>query len=657
MPASSRRLSAIVFTDLAGFTRLAQEDEDAALRLRAEHQGLVRSLLAPHGGREVKTLGDGFLLEFPSAVESLRCAIEIQRAVARRNAAPDVRHPIRLRIGIHLGDVIDDGADIVGDAVNVASRIEPLAEAGGICISGSVYELVRNKLPVEIEKLGPRQLKHVELPVEIYRVELSDRAPGSRPAVPEPTAELRLAVLPFANLSPDPLDEYFADGLTDELIAQTAKIPSVRVIARTSVLRYKGSTKSMREVGHDLGVRLALEGSVRKAGGRLRVMVQLVDTSSEAHLWSSRYDRSLDDIFAIQDDIAGQIALAISGQVAGRGSDRPSAAVLPSAGDTSDLEAYASFLHGRKLYVERSSETTMRQAMALFEEAVLRDPRFSRARVGLAGCLLWLAPEGAVPYDDALRRCRSELLTAIAQNDALAEAHSTLAGLLLVTDELVGAEEESRRALELNPSLADPYRWLAQLAGGTGDLDEAIRLLEAARRLDPVDINVTTFLGRCYFYAGRIDEALAFWARNESLAPYRTAAHRAEFYLSRDDLDHAQEMVRELERLRPDNAWTETYRAILATRRGRPEEARRAIERLERKEQGGEMTVLFASFIRFALGEREAFIAGMQRASELRVLPVLDLRYSPLYASVRGDPRIQALLDRQRALRAKRSAS
>jgi adenylate cyclase len=648
--APTRRLAAIMFTDMVGFTKLGQRDEEEALELRREHQSLLRPLFAAHGGREVKTLGDGFLVEFSSAVESVRCAVEIQAAVTRRNSLPSSKERIVLRVGIHVGDVVEEGGDIVGDAVNVASRIEPLAEPGGICVSGSVFEQVRNKVPFPIERVGSRTLKNVEFPVDIYRIVLSGDAAHPSPPAAEADSNLRLAVLPFANLSLDAADEYFADGLTDELISRSSQIPSLRVIARTSVQRYKGSAKSIRDVGQELGVGVALEGSIRKAGNRVRITVQLVDTRSEEHLWSSRYDRPFDDIFAIQDDIAEQIATSVSVHVSGRRGEAR-APIVHTRPDTQDMEAYALFLHGKKLWGEKGSEETIRKALTFFETAVRRIPQFARARVGIAECLLWLGGEGAIPFLDSVQRSREELAKALEQNDALAEAHSALAGLLVGADEVRGAEQEARRAMELNPSLADPYRWLAQIAGGDGRMDETIRLLEAAHRLDPVDVNVLAFLGRAYLYGGREADALAHWERIKPLIPFRTNAHLTEYYLGLGNYAKAEETLREMERLRPDSAWTEAYRGILAARQGNPGGARRAIDRLERRAQSGELTVFFAGFVYFALGETDAFVASMEQAFQFHSLPLMELMYSRLFEPARRDPRILDLLRRQSELR------
>ncbi len=637
MVEGTRRLAAIMFTDLVGFTKLGQSDEDEALRLRKEHQAILRPILAAHGGREVKTLGDGLLIEFPSAVESVRCAVEIQEALVKRNSLPDTKVPILLRIGIHVGDVVDDASDIVGDAVNVASRVEPLAEPGGVCVTGSVFEQVRNKFRLPIEHVGARTLKNVEHPVDIYKVVL--RAGGARArSFGENGPTLRLAVLPFASLSPDPADDYFADGLTDELIARSSKIPKLRVIARTSVLRYKGSTKSLKDVGQDLGVRLALEGSVRRAGNRVRISAELVDTGSEEQLWSSRFERPLDDIFAIQDEIAGQIANQVSLHIAG-GSHQPASPGIHAAPDTHDMRAYTDFLHGRKLFGEKASIEAIRRALDFFESAVRRDPNFARARVGIAECLVYLSVEGSLPNSESRQRAREEVTKALALDDTLSEAHSCLASLMLIIGDHPGARRESRRALELNPSLADPYRWLAQLEATAGRIDETVLLLEAAHQIDPLDINIIAFLGRAYFYSGREAAALAHWERTKPLVAYRTNAHLTEFYLSHESYTKAAETLRELERLRPTSPWTLMYRGFLAARTGDAETARREIDSLLARPDAAMATMFHAAFVHFALGEFDRFFELIDRCQREGTEPVLELMYSPMFHSIRGDPR------------------
>ncbi|MGA7649890.1 MAG: adenylate/guanylate cyclase domain-containing protein, partial [Thermoplasmata archaeon] len=558
----------------------------------------------------------------------------------------------RLRIGVHLGDVEERAGDVFGDSVNVASRIEPLSDPEGVCISEPVFGLVRNKISNRLEKLEPQVLKGVLFPMDIYRVHLAwtGEGPATTVGVPVPLEKSRIAVLPFVNISPDPADEYFADGMTEELIQKLARVSGLRVVARTTAMTYKNSHATALEIGRALHVGTVVECSVRKAGNRIRITAQLIDARSEEHLWASRYDRELDDIFAIQDDISGQITSAISARLSAGGVPRP-LSVAHVQQDTQDITAYTHFLHGLKLFGEKGSEATIREALSQFQKAVDRDPGFARARVGVAEATLWLGAEGALPLQESVERCRTELAKALDQNDALAEAHSVLAGLLVGEDDPAGAEREARRAMELNPSLSDPYRWLAQLAAGDGRIDETVRLLEAAQQINPVDVNIIAFLGRAYVYAGRETDALAHWERTKALIPFRTNSHLAEYYLGLGNYAKVQEILLEMERLRPDSVWTETFRGILAARLGDTKGARRSLERLDARVRSGELPAFFSGFIHFALGEQDAFVACMQEASREHSLPLLELRYSRFYQPARSDPRIQELLDQLAELR------
>ncbi len=640
-----------MFTDMVGSTAAAQANETEALRLRDEQEAIVRPLFSAHQGREIKSTGDGFLVLFDSALRAVECALDIQEHLHQRNSRPNLP-PIRLRIGMHLGDVQERAGDVFGDSVNVASRIEPLSDPEGVCISEPVFGLVRNKISNRLEKLEPQVLKGVLFPMDIYRVHLAwtGEGPATTVGVPVPLEKSRIAVLPFVNISPDPADEYFADGMTEELIQKLARVSGLRVVARTTAMTYKNSHATALEIGRALHVGTVVECSVRKAGNRIRITAQLIDARSEEHLWASRYDRELDDIFAIQDDISGQITSAISARLSAGGVPRP-LSVAHVQQDTQDITAYTHFLHGLKLFGEKGSEATIREALSQFQKAVDRDPGFARARVGVAEATLWLGAEGALPLQESVERCRTELAKALDQNDALAEAHSVLAGLLVGEDDPAGAEREARRAMELNPSLSDPYRWLAQLAAGDGRIDETVRLLEAAQQINPVDVNIIAFLGRAYVYAGRETDALAHWERTKALIPFRTNSHLAEYYLGLGNYAKVQEILLEMERLRPDSVWTETFRGILAARLGDTKGARRSLERLDARVRSGELPAFFSGFIHFALGEQDAFVACMQEASREHSLPLLELRYSRFYQPARSDPRIQELLDQLAELR------
>jgi adenylate cyclase len=656
-----RRLAAVMFTDLAGYSALTHQDEPQALALLEEHRRIVRLALTPFGGREVKTMGDGFLVEFASALNAVRCAEDIQRRVHERNEAPLTATRIDLRIGIHLGDVVDAEGDLYGNAVNVAARIEPFAEPGGICVSRQVYDLVRNTLRLSLATIGTHELKNIPEPVELYRVVLPWKTTGpstgsatvrsgsSAPLRKEDLPPLeRIVVLPFVNISANPSDEFFSDGMTEELIEKLAHAHGLRVIARTTSMRYKSTSEGARAIGHNLGVGTVVEGSVRKSGNRVRITVQLIDARTEEHLWSSSYDQLFDDIFAIQDDISSRIVSSISSRLS---RDSPAAVLsLPVAErETEDTAAYTDYLQGLYLWHDKRSEDSIREALQFFERALERDPRFVRARVGVANCYTWLGSQGVEPYLEAAAKAKQELEAALRQDDRLADAHSSLALLLLGLDDLGGAKREANRATELNPNLADPRRTLAQIVGGEGDISRAVRLIEEAYQLDPMDLNIVAFLGRLYFYAGRESDALAHWVRTRPLVPFRTGAHLAEYYLSKGEYASAETSVLQLESLRPTDPWTYMTRGFLAARQGDRVTAARMIDRLEELSARGTLTVFLVGYIRFALGETDAFFECMERAREIHALPTLELMYSPLFESVRSDPRYPVLVARHPA--------
>ena len=366
-----------MFTDMVGYTALGQRNESLSLALVEEQRKLIRPILARHNGREIKTIGDAFLVEFLSALDAVRCAYDIQRAVREFNISLPEERRVHLRVGVHLGDVVESGGDISGDAVNVASRIEPLAEDGGVCVTRQVYDHVQNKFELKLASLGVKPLKNVSMPIEVYKMVM----PWSV-ETPAPSVQLdkkRIAVLPFTNMSSNPEEGYFADGMTEELITSLSGVRQLTVIARTSVMGYKGTTKKVREIGRELEVGSVLEGSVRKAGSKVRITAQLIDAATEGHLWAQNYDRQLEDVFAIQSEIAEKVA----GELRIRLVDSEKRTLEKKP--TENTEAYTCFLRGRELFREET-EASLRQAIGLFEKAIELDPRFARAYVGVAEC-------------------------------------------------------------------------------------------------------------------------------------------------------------------------------------------------------------------------------------------------------------------------------
>jgi len=383
--ASTRRLTAILAADVAGYSRLMGADEEGTHeRLKAHLEQLINPRIAGHRGRIVKTTGDGILAEFASVVDAVRCATEIQRAMIDRDAQLSEERRIRLRIGINLGDVIAEGEDIFGDGVNVAARLEALAEPGGICVSGAVHDQIRDKLPYPFDDLGEQGVKNIARPVRVYALRpdsVADLPASSAPtaSIPQPAAAPRLSivVLPFANLSNDPEQQYFADGITEDLTTDLSRIDGSFVISRNTAFTYRDKPIDTKQIGRELGVRYVLEGSVRRAGNQVRVNAQLIDAESDAHLWAERFDRDTSDLFALQDEITSRIAVTLDLELVGAEAVRP----------TEHPVALDYILRGRAARLKPPSRENRAEAIGLFERALALDPQSVEAQSRLATAL------------------------------------------------------------------------------------------------------------------------------------------------------------------------------------------------------------------------------------------------------------------------------
>jgi len=384
-----RRLAAILAADVAGYSRLIGADEEGTLnRLRALRAEVIDPKIAEHHGRIVKTTGDGLLIEFASVVDALRCAAEIQAGVAESNAPLPADKRIDLRIGINMGDIVVEDGDIFGDGVNIAARLEALAEPGGICISARVQEDAAGKLDLVFEDIGEQQLKNIARPVRVYRVVTAVRPampqPGSDPPLPDKPS---IAVLPFANMSGDPEQEYFADGMVEEIITALSRIRWLFVIARNSSFAYKGQAVDVKQVGRELGVRYVLEGSVRKAGGRVRITAQLIDVTNGTHLWADRFDSPLEDVFDLQDKVASSVAGVI--EPALQAAEIHRSAARP----TTDLSAYDLYLRALAALYPNTRERTF-EALGLLEQAIAIDRHYAPALAWAAICYMGLVRDG-----------------------------------------------------------------------------------------------------------------------------------------------------------------------------------------------------------------------------------------------------------------------
>jgi len=628
-----RKLAAIMFTDIVGYTSLTQKNETLAMELLNEQRTLVRPLLARHGGREVKTIGDAFLVEFDSALEAVRCAFDLQQSLHELNSGRAIDRRIFLRIGVHLGDVIHSQNDVYGDAVNIASRIEPLATPGGFCISEQVYDHVKNKSDFQLVSLGKKDLKNVAEPVEVFRVVF----PWERQETGGTSLDKRrIAVLPFSNLSSNPEEGYFADGMTEELITSLSGVRQLTVIARTSVMGYKGTAKKVKEIANELEVGSVLEGSVRKAGNRVRITAQLIDTATEGHLWAQNYDRQLEDVFAIQSEIAEKVA----GELRVRLVEDEKKLIERKA--TENTEAYSCYLRGKGLVQERT-EPSLRQALGLFEKAIGLDRSFARAHAGVAECYVMLVNDGYEAFEQAIPKADLVVKKALELDPELAEAHATLASVDFQVDDIIGSEKEAMRAVELNPSLPESHRLLANIAFLKGDVDRGIEAAEACHRLDPMSPSYIGLLGSYYFYTGRESDALRFWEKTLQLAPARTYRNMTEYHIHKGDIEKAKETFSMAEKLEPTHRWVLWMKGFIAATTGDKDGALGAIKRIEEKWIGA-TTLNDLAFVHYALGDLDSYFTYVNRATDQHTIQFTQVMYNPLFASAREDPRYQAVL-------------
>ena len=640
MSEGQRKLAAVMFTDMVGYTALGQRNESLSLALVDEQRKLVRPILARHNGREVKTIGDAFLVEFPSALDAVRCAYEIQRAAKEFNLPLADDRRVHLRIGVHLGDVVESQGDISGDAVNVASRIEPLAEDGSVCITRQVYDHVRGKLDIPLESMGSKPLKNVTEPVEVFKMIM----PWGK-ATQDSTPVLdhrRIAVLPFANMSPDPNDEYFADGMTEELIDRLAQVKNLKVIARTSIMSYKKKEKKASDIAKELEVGALVEGSVRKAGNRVRVTVQLIDSGTQEHLWSSHYDGDLQDIFAVQGEIAEKVAEELKIQLLG------TEKMSLEKKATENTEAYTCFLKGRDL-VREGTEPSLRRAVGLFEKAIELDSTFAKAHEGLAECYMTLGNDGYEPWEQAAPKAELAVRRALDLDSEQAEAHATLAYVHFLEDRVLSCEAEAKRALELNPSISEGHRELAFIALLRGDGELGTRELETAWRLDPLRAFYIERLGQLYFYTGRETEALQFWERTADFAPAATYRGLTEYYLYKGDLDKAKEFYALAEKLEPNHSWVSWMQGFIAAKSGDRDGALAAIQRIEKHWTSADALNQVA-FVRYAMGDLDSYFAYINKAADQHLVRFFYVVYCPLLAGTRSDPRYLAVLTKIRSI-------
>jgi TolB-like protein/class 3 adenylate cyclase/tetratricopeptide (TPR) repeat protein len=548
-----RRLAAIVSADVAGYSRLMGRDESGTLAaLKALRREVVDPAIANHGGRIVKTTGDGLLLEFPSVVNAVRCAVEVQTAMADRTAELPEDKRIAFRIGLNIGDIIVEGDDIFGDGVNVAARLQEIAPPGGICMSSRVHEDVRDRLDTAFEDGGTQTLKNIARPVQVWRwqpataVSPPALAPTALPLPDKPS----IAVLPFQNMSGDPEQEYFVDGMAEDIITALSRFPTLLVIARNSSFTYKGKAVDIKQVGRELGVRYVLEGGVRKGGNRIRITAQLIDASTGNHVWADRYDRELTDVFAVQDEITATITARLGTSIERVEID------VSGRKSPSNLGAYDYYLRARAFRHNSSGREEGLQARAFCEKAIEIDPQFAPP---YAEASYSYSREVAERWDvsrrqEAITKGLAMATRAIALDPALSIAHMTMGMLLFRARDYKGAATSGLRAIELNPNDPESYVARGNMLYYTNNSREALALFQTAQLLNPFYPPIYDyFLGRCYLGHGELDHAIvhsrACSRRLQNFWPPQAILAAA--YAHAGDMVEAQAALAEMMRLYP----------------------------------------------------------------------------------------------------------
>src|SRR2546422_7345452 len=626
-----------MFTDMVGYTALEQRNESLSLALVDEQRKLIRQILSRHNGREVKTIGDAFLVEFSSALDAVRCSYDIQRTTREFNISAPAEHKLHLRIGVHLGDVVESQGDISGDAVNIASRIEPLAEDGGVCLTRQVYDHVQNKFELPLTSLGPKSLKNVSSSMEVYKMVMPWDATGTVSSGEHDAR--RIAILPFANISPDIADEYFSDGMTDELIGVLSKISGLRVVARTSAMRFKGEKATANRIGQELKVGSLIEGSVRKSKNRVRITVQLVDTQSEEQLWTETYDRDLRDVFSVQSDIAQQVAKALELRLGAR----ESSALRQQ--QTQNPEAYSLYLKGRNRWNLRS-EIEINRAIKYFEEAIGRDPRYALAYAGLADCYSILGYYGFRRATAVLPRAKELAEKALSLNESLAEPHASLGEILMqYYFEWKRAGSELDRALELNPSYATGHFWRATHYMALGQFSDSLAQVRKAVELDPLLMIILTDAARNLYLARRYDESIDQYQKSLEVDPNFPIAHKglAEVY---SRIGRHDEAVSEIEKaiiLSGRSIFILDDLGYIYARAGKIDGAKKVLEDLDRLASDEHVISYGRAVIHAALGDNEMAMAWLEKAYEEKSFLVY-LKVDPAFDTLRKEERFVTLL-------------
>ena len=634
MKNEKRRLAAIMFTDIVGFAAMTRRNEKLSLQLLERHHKLLRSCFARFRGREIKSIGDGFLIEFASALEGTRCAIAVQKCLRDHNRSHSPERQMQVRIGLHVGEVVEREKDVFGDGVNIASRLEPLAEPGGICVSQQAYDQICNKLSVPVVSAGTFQLE--QLALSVYRIDWSQE---KLPSAPEAgICKRSIGVLPFVNLSPSAKDEYLSDGITEELINALGRIESLRVVSRTSAFAFKGKADDVRKIGTQLNVQTVLEGSLRRLGSELRIAVRLINVADGFQIWAETYERRLRDVFGIQQEVAGRVIEILDLKPAA-----PQKLLQPA---TENLAAYQLYLKGRFHWNKRSSDG-MAKALDCFRKAVQRDPLCALAYAGMADCYSLLAFYGGLPPRGTFTKAKAAARKAVKLNPALAETHTALAYALMHHDwDFTGSEAEFRKALEINSSFVPAHLWYGIFLSVLGRNDEAIAEARKAKELEPLSASVNAVTGMIFYFARQYAPAAKMFREALEMEPDFVLAHEGlgQLYIRQRAYKKAIKHLEEALRRTRYGGSMMAATAFARARAGDSAGAQALLKRITKRLSRGEASPVSPAIVHVGLNQRDEAFRWLQRACQQRSGKLIYLKANPIFDELRTDKRFEPLL-------------
>lgn len=667
-----RKLAAIMFTDMVGYSSLSQENEALALKLLDRHQQILRSILTKYSGREIETAGDSFFIEFQSALEAANCAIEIQSTLHERNQNHKPEEQIKLRIGLHLGDVVQIDDRLHGDGVNIAARLEPLAATEGICLSEDIARAVHNKLEYPVVKKSKVSLKNISEPMDIFCIKL----PWVEEKIVKPKTkksakrilkfaipillvtlaiiyflsslatykdiQKRIAVLPFHSIGGDTTEEYFADGMTEQLISSLSNLSELNVIAHSSVMKYKDLERNIKEIGKELKVGTILEGSIRQSENKARITVQLINAQTQENLWAMDYDREVEDVFELQSEIAQRIAQQLKVQL------RSDELRKLGIGESVNKSGYKSYLLG-KFNLNRSTFDGLSKSISYFEDALKLGGEFARTYTGLADAytLMSLSGHSTIPMSESVAKAKENVLKALGMDESLGEAHASLAYINFKLEwNFEEAEREFEKAIELSPGCAKAHEWYAEYLMIRGNFGDALESMGKAYELDPLSVNVNYGMGKIYFYNDDLEDAVFWFDKTINLDPLFPEAYASlgETYTLMGEYERGITILRKAVELSNNKPSVLAHLAYIYAKFGEKEKAIRVLEELNERSKKEEIDSFSFVPIYIGLENIDKSFALLNKLYEEKNSSLLFIKVEPMFYKLHDNNRFDQIV-------------